>query len=135
VQALCEGNETEIDALVRNREAIALSESVHLLGNGVTLENLRARIHRGSLAAYQDERGDWYVTKSEVKRITEEVESCHSCSNLATSYGIVKYHHHHRIEFMLCPDCAQKAQAAYSRKGGVIEIVAYPLQGEGWMKP
>jgi hypothetical protein len=120
---------------VKNKEAITLSALVHVLGNGVTLENFRARIHRGSLAAYQDEQGDWYVPRSEVERITEEVESCQSCSNLATSYIIVKYHHHHRIEFMLCPDCAQKAQSAYSRKGGVLEIVAYPLQGEGWMKP
>ena len=118
-----------------NNEAITLSELVQRLGNGVTLANLRGRIRRGSLAAHEGERGELYVTQSEVERILEEVESCQSCSNAATSFIIVKYHHHHRVEFILCSDCAQQAQAAYGRQGGVLEIVVYPLQGEGWIKP
>lgn len=114
--------------------AIPLSELVQMLGNDVTLENLRGRVRRGSLAAFQDEHGKWHVTINEVNRILEEVENCQGCMDLATSFVIVKYHHHHRVEFTLCPDCAQKAQAAYSRQGGVLEIVTYSLQGEGWMK-
>ena len=120
---------------MKNKEAITLSELVHILGNGVTRENIRGRIRRGSLTAHQDAQGEWYVTEGEVKRIVKEVESCQNCSNLATNFVIVKYHHHHRVEFILCPDCAQKAQSAYSRRGGVLEIVVYPLQGEGWIKP
>ena len=71
---------------------------------------------------------------AELERIMADVEPCSNCTARATSYVIVKYHHHHRVEFTLCDSCAQGAEAAYSRKGGVLEVVAYPLQSEAWLK-
>jgi len=100
----------------------------------VTSENVRGRIRRGSLAAYQDEDGEWYIPGAELERILTEVEPCANCTASATSYVIVKYHHHHRVEFILCDRCAQQAETAYRRKGGVLEVVAYPLLSEGWLK-
>ena len=116
------------------QEAFTVSEFVALLGGRVTTGNVRGRIRRGSLSAYQDQDGEWYIPKAELERIMAEVEPCDNCAALATSFVIVKYHHHHRVEFTLCDSCAQQAQTAYSRKGGVLEVVTYPLLSEGWLK-
>ena len=119
---------------LENQDALTLAELARMLGNGVTPANLRGRIRRGSLAAFLNAQGEWLVNRREARKIMEEVEPCQSCPDLAASFVIVKYHQHHRVEFTLCPDCAQKAQSAYSRQGGVLEVVVYPLHGEGWMK-
>lgn len=117
-----------------HQEAITVSEFVALLGGRVTVGNVHGRIRRGSLSAYQDENGEWFIPKAELERIMTEVEPCANCEALATSFVIVKYHQHHRVEFTLCDSCAQQAQIAYSRKGGVLEVVTYPLLSEGWLK-
>jgi hypothetical protein len=117
-----------------HQEAITVAEFVAQLGGRVTIGNVQGRIRRGSLAAYQDENGEWHIPRSELKRIIADVESCDNCSALASSFVIVKYHQHHRVEFALCDRCAQQAQSAYSRRGGVLEVVTYPLLGEGWLK-
>ena len=116
-------------------DPITLEQVIDILGDGVTLENLRARIRRGSLEANRNERGQWYVTRRELTRLMEEVETCQSCTNPAASMVIVKYHHHERVEFALCPGCAAAAQAAYGRQGGVLEFSIFSLHGEGWMQP
>ena len=108
------------------------AEAARRLGEGVSLEDVYGRIRRGSLAAEQDESGSWRVSLVSLNQILANVEQCESCSNSATSYIIVKYHHHERIEFELCDVCAKKAQVAYGRRGGVLEVVTYPLLGEGW---
>ena len=117
-----------------HQEAITVSEFVALLGDHVTIGHVQGRIRRGSLSAFQGENGEWYIPKAELARIMAEVEPCNNCAAVATSFVIVKYHQHHRVEFTLCDGCAQQAQTAYSRKGGVLEVVAYPLLSEGWLK-
>jgi hypothetical protein len=116
-------------------EEFTVAEFTALLGGRVTIENVRGRIRRGSLIADQDEDGAWYIPRAELERVMAEVEPCNNCESPATSYFIVKYHHHHRVEFTLCESCAQQAEIAYSRKGGVLEVVTYPLLGEGWLNP
>ena len=113
---------------------ITVSEFIALLDGRVTIGNVHGRIRRGSLSAYQDENGEWCIPKAEVERIMAEVEPCNNCAASATSFVIVKYYHHHRVEFTLCDGCAQQAQTAYSRRGGVLEVVTYPLLSEGWLK-
>lgn len=116
-------------------EDVSVPEAVKKLGSGVTLENVYGRIRRGSLNAYKNEQGDWRISVADLKKVLDEVEACGSCSNLATSFVIIKYHNHNRVEFALCDECAGKAQLAYSRQGGVLEIVTFPLLGEGWKMP
>ena len=118
----------------KHQDTVTVSEFVALLDGRVTVGNVHGRIRRGSLSAYQDEKGEWCISKAELERIMAEVEPCDNCATLATSLVIVKYHQHHRVEFTLCDSCAHQAQAAYSRKGGVLEVVTYPLLGEGWLK-
>jgi len=115
-------------------EVLTISEFVTALGGEISIENVLGRIRRGSLSAYQNINGEWNIPLTELERIKAEVEPCNNCSDVATSYVIVKYHHHQRVEFTLCDECAQQAEAAYSRKGGVLEIITYPLLGEGWLK-
>ena len=116
-------------------EAVTVPAFARLLGEGVTEENVHARIQRGSLAAHQDETGEWFVPRAELDRIRAEIEPCQNCGEPSNSYVIVKYHDHERVEFALCDVCASAAQMAYSRKGGVLEVVTYPVLGEGWLKP
>lgn len=116
-------------------KTINAAEAAKILGNGVTIENVHGRIRRGSLEAYKNEQGNWRIPIAELRRVLDEVEACGNCSNLATSFVIIKYHHHNRVEFALCDKCTRKAQLAYSRQGGVLEIVTFPLLSEGWKKP
>ena len=67
------------------------------LDGRTTTENVLARIRRGSLSAYQDETGNWYIPREELKRLLSEVEPCHNCEAQAASHVIVKYRHHHRV--------------------------------------
>jgi len=116
-------------------KTVSVPEAVKILGNGVTLENVHGRIRRGSLEACKNEQGEWRISVADLGRVLDEVEACGSCSNLATSFVIIKYHNHNRIEFALCDECAGKAQLVYRRQGGVLEIVTFPLLGEGWKMP
>ena len=75
---------------------LAIREFVALLNYGVNSKHVWARIRRGSLEADQDDTGQWYIPLSELERLLAEVEPCHNCDGQATSYVIVKYHHHHR---------------------------------------
>ncbi len=84
--------------------------------------------------AYQDEQGNWRIPLENITQILEDVEICGNCSNKATTFLIIKYPNHNRIEFSLCDACGRKAQAAYSRQGNVLEIVSFPLLSEAWMK-
>lgn len=117
-----------------HQKSVTMAEFVAFVDDRVTIENVRARIRRGSLTAYRNEAGEWMIPQLELERVLVDVEPCHNCAESATSFVIVKYHHHQRVEFSLCDRCAQKAEIAYSRKGGVLEVVTYPLQSEGWLK-
>ncbi len=116
-------------------KTVSVLEAAKTLGNGVTRENVHSRIRRGSLEGFKNEGGEWRVPVADLKSILEQAEDCGGCSNSATRYVIVKYHDHDRVEFALCDECAGKAQLAYGRHGGVLEIVTYPLLGEGWKMP
>ncbi len=116
-------------------QTVGVAEAARTPGDGVTVENVRGRIRRGSLAAHQDGRGEWRVPVAELVRVLGEAEACASCPNAAASLVIVKYPRHERLEFILCADCAGQAQRAYGRQAGVLEIVTFPLQGEGWVQP
>ncbi|MCP5099331.1 MAG: hypothetical protein GY943_27575 [Chloroflexi bacterium] len=118
-----------------NDATVSAAEAAEKLGNGVSLEDVYGRIRRGTLSASKDEWGNWRIPIANLTQILNDIEDCGSCSNLATSYVIVKYHHHNRVEFTLCDDCAKKAHVAYGRRGGVLEIITYPLLSEGWRKP
>ena len=107
-----------------HQEAVTVSKFIALLGGRVTVGNVNGRIRRGSLSAYQDENGEWYIPQAELERIMAEIEPCNNCAALATSFVIVKYHQHHRVEFILCDSCAQQAQTAYSREAGCITAPA-----------
>jgi hypothetical protein len=116
-------------------ETVGIREAAEMLGAGVTPENVRGRIRRGSLRAHKDESQEWRVAVPDLQQILEEIEPCGNCDEPATRYVIVKYPHHDRIEFPLCAKCADQAEAAYSRQGNVLETIVYPLLGEGWLKP
>jgi hypothetical protein len=116
-------------------ETISIPEAAEILDVGVTPENIRARIRRGSLLADRDDHQEWRVAVPDLRRVLEEIEPCGNCDEPATRYVIVKYPHHNRHEFALCSECAGKAESAYSRHGGVLETVVYPALGEGWLKP
>ncbi len=109
------------------------AEAADYLGTGITATNLFARIRRGSVTAVPH-NDTITIPQSELDRLIREVDPCADCGQPATTYLIVKYHHHDRVEFSLCNHHANTAQMAYGRKGGVLEVVAYPLLGEGWLK-
>jgi len=112
-----------------------IHQAAQLLGLGVTADHFHARIRRKSLKAQMDSDGVWRISLSELHQVQQQEESCPTCSLAVTSYVIVKYHHHQRVEFTLCDDCADATEKAYSKQGGVLEVVSYPVLSEGWMKP
>ena len=114
---------------------VSVAEAAEMLGAGVTPENVRARIRRGSLRANRGKDQEWRIALCDLRQLLEELEPCGNCGEPATRYVIVKYPHHDRIEYALCAACAFQAEAAYSRQGNVLETVVYPLLGEGWLKP
>jgi hypothetical protein len=113
---------------------LSVSEVALLLGPGVTPENVRARIRRGTLHARRVEGGRWQVSRAEVERVRKEAGACSHCDREASTLVIVKYHYHERVEFALCGRCAATAEAAYGRQQGVLEVCAWPLHGEGWFR-
>lgn len=115
-------------------DLLTVTEAAAQLGAGVSLANVYARIKRGSVTAVVLDN-QTYILQAEVNRLIAELEPCADCQQPATSYVIVKYHHHERLHFSLCQRHAATAQMAYSRQGGVIEVVAFPILGEGWLKP
>ena len=50
-------------------------------------------------------------------------------------FVIVKYLRHDRVEFFLCDLDGDEALLSYGRQGGVLEVVSYRLQSEGWLMP
>ena len=112
---------------------LAPQEAAAYLGTGITPANIFSRIRRGSMTAVKHD-DTITIPQSELDRLIREVDPCADCGQPATTYLIVKYHDHDRVEFSLCDHHASTAQMAYGRKGGVIEVVAYPLLGEGWLK-
>ena len=106
-----------------------------LLGDGVTEAHVRARLRRRSLAGRQLADGSWLVVSASIDESLAAAGSCGGCDDAATEYMIVKYPHHDRVEFSLCAAHARTAALSYGRQHGVIEVVTYPLQSEGWLKP
>jgi len=104
-----------------------------MLGDDILPEDVYKRIQLGTLEAYKNDEDEWRLYVTDLKRILGEVEPCSNCSENATKLVIIKYHFHHHVRFVLCQKCAYAAQSAYSRKGGVIEIITFPLLGEGWI--
>lgn len=109
------------------------AEAADYLGTGITPANLFARIRRGSITAVTH-NDTITIPQSELDRLIGEVPPCTDCDKPATTYLIIKYHDHDRVDFSLCDYHANTAQMAYSRKGGVLEVVAFPWLGEGWLK-
>jgi hypothetical protein len=115
-------------------KTVDIYQAAKILGQGVTSDNIHARIRRGTLKAYQDDDGEWHIPTAELNRIQQELENCGNCTQPATSFIIVKYHNHVRVEFILCENCGTSAEKAYSKNGGVLEVVSYPIRSEGWMR-
>jgi hypothetical protein len=111
-------------------ESVSISEAATILGAGVTPQNVRSRILRGTLNAYKNNNDDWRVLVADLKRILKEVEACDNCAKPATTKIIVKYHFHDRVEFILCNECARTTASAYSQRGGVLEVAIHSLLGE-----
>ena len=122
-----------MDRNKKNDNQLTPHEAAVYLGTGITPANIFARIRRGSLTAVS-QNDTLTIPQSELDRLLREVDPCADCGQPATTYLIIKYHHHERVEFSLCDFHANTAQMAYGRKGGVIEVVTYPLLGEGWLK-
>ena len=111
---------------------LTCEEAANYLGVGITAANIFARIRRGSMTAVT-QNDTVLIPQAELARIIQTVDPCSDCGQPATTYLIVKYHDHDRVEFSLCQRHANTALMAYSRQGGVLEVVAYPLLGEGWL--
>ena len=86
------------------------------------------------LKAYQDDDGKWRIPIAELNRNQQEMENCGNCAEQATSFIIVIYYNYVRVEFILCEICVTNAERAYSKNGGVLEVVSYPIHVEGWMR-
>jgi hypothetical protein len=108
-------------------------EAAVYFGIGITAANIYARIRRGSITAVSH-NNTATIPQAELDRLIRDVDPCADCGQPATTYLIIKYHDHDRVEFSLCDYHANTAQMAYGRKGGVLEVVAFPLLGEGWLK-
>ena len=115
-------------------KTVDIYQAAQILGKGVSSDNIHARIRRGSLKAHKEKDGEWRIPTAELNRIQQEMENCGYCMQPATSFIIVKYHNHVRVEFILCENCATSAERAYSKNGGVLEVVSYPIHSEGWMR-
>lgn len=116
-------------------DLIGLHEAASLLGDLVTEGHVRARLRRGSLEGRRGEDGTWRVYRDSIMRALADAPACDGCGRSVTEYVIIKYPHHDRVEFELCAEHAAKTALAYQRRGSVWEVVTFPFQSEGWMKP
>lgn len=114
---------------------ISVSEAASRLGEAVTEDHVRGRLQRRSLEGVRDDDGVWLVSADSVARSLAEAPVCDSCGDVVTDYVIVKYPRHDRVEFELCAEHAAKTARAYQRRGSVWEVVTFPFQSEGWIKP
>lgn len=115
-------------------KTVDISQAAEILGDGISADHIHARIRRGTISAQRSEDGKWRIDLTELQRIQDQGEYCGNCSQLATGFVIVKYHNHERVEFTLCENCANNAEKAYRKQGGVLEVVSFPLLSEGWLK-
>ena len=113
---------------------ISLENTALLLGEGVEARHVRARILRGTLSG-EKQGDDWFVSSESIHRALAAAPPCGACGLPSTTYVIVKYLHHDRVEFELCTAHGADAVLSYSRQGQVLEVVSYPYQSEGWLKP
>ena len=115
-------------------ETVGTEEAARLLGEGVEVRHVRARIRRGTLPA--TERGDdWLVPRGSIEAALAAAPPCQVCGLPSTAFVIVKYPKHDRVEFELCASHGANAVISYGRQGHVLEVVSYPYQSEGWIKP
>lgn len=130
------GPTTSVHSSVSERDGlVAVAIAAEMLGSDVTEAHIRARLRRGSLQGRLDTDGSWLVDSDSILDSLRSAGRCGACERDATEYVIVKYHHHERVEFSLCEQHGGEATLTYSRQGGVLEVVGYPLQSEGWLKP
>jgi hypothetical protein len=116
-----------------NSENVSAEEAASILGHGVTVEHIRRRILRGTLPAEKAADGAWQVPAAALAQLLDERDPCGSCGAPADLFIIIKYHHKERVEFILCEKCANQVEGVYSRRGGVLEVVSFPLLSEGWL--
>ncbi len=114
---------------------LSLAQAAVVLGDGVTAAHVKARLRRRSLDGEQDDDGQWHVAVDSIERSLAEVPWCGGCGSRVTEMVIVKYPYHDRVEFELCATHGTQTAIAYGRQGQVLEVVAYPCQSEGWLKP
>jgi hypothetical protein len=114
-------------------ERLTADETAAMLGDGVEARHVRARIHRGTLAATKH-GDDWLIAKQTIEDALAGAPPCEACGSPSTAYLIVKYPHHDRVEFELCAAHGSEAVLSYGRQGQVLEVVSYPYQSEGWIK-
>ncbi len=110
-------------------------DAADLVGDGVSAAHVKAGLRRRSLDGEQDADGQRRVSVDSIERSLAEVPSCGGCGNRVTEMVIVKYPHHDRVEFELCASYAAQTAITYGRQGHVLEVVNYPYQREGWLKP
>ena len=113
---------------------ISVKEATELLGPGVTVQNVVGMTKRGTLHGVNDENGQLMIDKYHLDEVIENREKCDACRKPGSQFVIVKYHHHVRVEFVSCEDCVIEAVNGYSRKGGVLEVVYFPLLSEAWYR-
>jgi hypothetical protein len=113
---------------------VDLHTAATMLGAGVSVALVHARIRRGSLVGVRLSSGEWRVLAADLKRVLEDVDLCPTCNAPATHLVIIKYHFHERLQFTLCEQHAKAAAATYRLKGGVLEVGLWPILSEAWMK-
>jgi len=114
---------------------MSLAEAATLLGDGVTARHVQARLQRGTLQGIRAADDSWRVTVRSIEQALANAPSCGGCGSRVTEMVIVKYPHHDRVEFELCAHHAAQTAIAYGRQGHVLEVVTYPYQSEGWLRP
>jgi len=113
---------------------VDLPTAAAMLGTGVSVALVRARLRRGSLAGVRLASGEWRVLAADLTRVLQDVDPCPACHAPATHLVIIKYHFHERLQFTLCEHHAKAAAATYRLKGGVLEVGLWPVLSEAWMK-
>lgn len=119
---------------VKDRQLVSTDQAADLLGDGVEARHVRARLLRGSLQGVQTDTG-WFVRLESINQELAATPLCEACRLPSTTYVIVKYPHHDRVEFELCTTHGADAVLSYGRQGQVLEVVSFPYQSEGWLKP